>query len=111
MSVDAVQVSLTVPETGVVTARLVGAVGGVWSPVWPVRVTVFEFADWLPAASCARTKYVTVAVSGWVSVYVSAVPDTFVISVLLAYPSYPVTPTLSVDALQVSLIWPVAGWV
>jgi hypothetical protein len=30
----------------------------------PVRVTVLLLADWLPAASRARTKYVTVALAG-----------------------------------------------
>src|SRR5882724_9829230 len=56
LSVAAPQVSVTWPEDGVVTARLVGAVGGVVSPDAPVRVTLLELADWLPAASCARTK-------------------------------------------------------
>ncbi len=37
-------------------------------PPVPVRVTELLAADWLPAASFARTKYVTWAEAGWVSV-------------------------------------------
>src|SRR5690349_9313104 len=77
----------------------------------PVRVTVLLATEELPAASCAFTKYDTVAVSGWLSVYVSTFPATVVIWVPLRNTSYPVTPTLSVDAPQVSLICPDAGWV
>jgi hypothetical protein len=37
-------------------------------PELPFRVTVSLFADWLPAASFARTKYETDVLAGWLSV-------------------------------------------
>ena len=66
---------------GLPTARLVPPV------LLPVRVTVLLFADTFPAASRARTWYETVALSGWLSVYVSVDPLTVVRSVPLAYTS------------------------
>ncbi len=68
LSVDALQVSRICPDAGCVYARLPGADGAWLSTLVPVRVTVLLFPDVLPAASLARTKYATVAVSGWLSV-------------------------------------------
>ena len=56
--------------TGLPTARLEAA------PVLPFLVTVLLLPDVLPAASLARTKYETVALADWVSVYVSTLPAT-----------------------------------
>src|SRR5690348_4634295 len=95
---------LAEPVIGLLTARLA-------PPPLPVRVTVLLAADTLPAASRALTAYDTVAVSGWLSVYVSVPPPTLAISVPSRYTSYAVTPTLSVEAPQPRRIWPDCGWV
>ncbi len=58
---------------------------GAWvSPVEPLRVTVLLLAETLPAASLARTWYVTVCPAGRVSVYVVASPATEASRVLFA---------------------------
>ena len=54
------------------------------SPLSPARVTVLLLPDVLPAASLARTKYVTAAPAGWVSVKLVTLPATLVRSALLA---------------------------
>jgi hypothetical protein len=68
-------------------------------PAAVVTVTAFDAADWFPARSWAFTVNVYV-VEGASPVTVADVPAMVRAFVEPLYTSYPVTPTLSVDAVQ-----------
>jgi hypothetical protein len=111
LSVDAVHDKLICAGEAAVATRFVGAVGGVVSDPASVLVEeIFEYALLFPAASAARTRYeYEVEAVNPLSLNVVAVG--VAICAKFAQPApvqrstlYPVTPTLSVEAVQARLI-------
>src|SRR6266511_210913 len=104
LSVDALHASDTLDAVVPVTVRFAGALGGVVSPPppdWVVAETWLLAAETLPAASRALTVYVYV-VDAERPVSVNEVPVAVATFVEPRNTSYPVTPTLSVDAVHAS---------
>ncbi len=111
LSVDAVHDKLICDVEAAVAVRFVGAVGGVVSPAaGVVALAVFEYPLLFPAASFARTRYeYEVEAVSPVSLNVVVVGVAICAKLAQAAPEhrstlYPVTPTLSVEAVQDRLI-------
>ena len=111
LSVDAVQERLICVGEGAEAVRFVGAVGGVVSGgAGVVALAVFEYALLFPAASFARTRYeYEVEAVNPVSLKEVVVGAAICTKFAHAAPEqrstlYPVTPTLSVEAVHDKII-------